>query len=156
MWVSSSQDWNSDWHKFNFLFNIGVVTHKLRDVLVKWKALSYVRLFAISPWKSPGQNTFSRGSSQPRDWTQASHIAGRFFTSWATGKPENTGVGSLSLLQGIFPTQGLNPGLPHCRRILYQLSHKRSPLTLRAGYKSPLSHQLHLHFIITCFYICFF
>ena len=28
---------------------------------------------------------------------------------------QNTGVGSLSLLQGIFPTQGLNPGLPHCR-----------------------------------------
>ena len=40
---------------------------------------------------------------------------------------QNTGVGSLSLLQGIFPTQGLNPGLPHCRRILYQLSHKGSP-----------------------------
>ena len=40
---------------------------------------------------------------------------------------QNTGVGSLSLLQGIFPTQGLNPGLPHCRQILYQLSHKRSP-----------------------------
>ena len=36
---------------------------------------------------------------------------------------QNTGVGSLSLLQGIFPTQRSNPGLPHCRRILYQLSH---------------------------------
>ena len=36
-------------------------------------------------------------------------------------------VGSLSLLQGTFTTQGLNPGLPHCRRILYQLSHKGSP-----------------------------
>ena len=36
---------------------------------------------------------------------------------------QNTGVGSLSLLQEIFPTQGLNPGLPHCREILYQLSH---------------------------------
>ena len=33
-------------------------------------------------------------------------------------------MGSLSLLQGIFPTQGSNPGLPHCGRILYQLSHK--------------------------------
>ena len=41
----------------------------------------------------------------------------------ATG---NTGSGSLSLLQGIFPTQGSNPGLPHCRQILYQLSHKGS------------------------------
>ena len=37
---------------------------------------------------------------------------------------QNTGSGSLSLLQGIFPTQGSNPGLPHCWWILYQLSHK--------------------------------
>ena len=37
---------------------------------------------------------------------------------------QSTGVGSLSLLQAIFPTQGSNPGLPHCRQILYQLSHK--------------------------------
>ena len=43
------------------------------------------------------------------------------------GKPKNTGVGSLSLLQGIFQTQGLNPRLPHCRQILYQLSYKGSP-----------------------------
>ena len=42
---------------------------------------------------------------------------------------QNTGVGSLSFLQRIFPTQGLNPGLPHCRRILYQLSQKGSPNT---------------------------
>ena len=45
--------------------------------------------------------------------------------------PRNSlGVGSLSLLQGIFPTQELNPGLPHCRRIIYQLSHKGSPRIL--------------------------
>ena len=40
---------------------------------------------------------------------------------------QNTGVGSLSLLQQIFPTQESNQGLPHCRKILYQLSHKGSP-----------------------------
>ena len=39
---------------------------------------------------------------------------------------KNTGVGSLSLLQGIFPTQGLNPGLPHCGWILYHLNHQGS------------------------------
>ena len=39
---------------------------------------------------------------------------------------QNTGVGSFSLLQGIFLTQGSNPGLPHWRQILYQLSHKGS------------------------------
>ena len=37
---------------------------------------------------------------------------------------------AFSLLQGIFPTQGLNPGLPHCGQILYQLSHKGSPRIL--------------------------
>ena len=41
-------------------------------------------------------------------------------------KPKNTGVGGPSLLQEIFPTQGSNPGLLHCRKILYQLSHKGS------------------------------
>ena len=41
---------------------------------------------------------------------------------------QNTGVGSLSLLLGIFLTQGSNPGPPHCRQILYQLSHKGSPV----------------------------
>ena len=43
---------------------------------------------------------------------------------------QNTGVGSLSLLQGIFPTQGSSPGLPHCRKNLYQLRHKGSPRIL--------------------------
>ena len=43
---------------------------------------------------------------------------------------QDTGVGSLFFLQGIFPTQESNPGLPHCRRILYQLSHKGRPRIL--------------------------
>ena len=43
---------------------------------------------------------------------------------------QNTGVGSLSLLQGIFPTQGSNPGLPLCRRILDQLRYKGDPRIL--------------------------
>ena len=43
------------------------------------------------------------------------------------GKPQKTGVGSLSFLQGVFPTQELNRGLLHCRRILYQLNYQGSP-----------------------------
>ena len=43
---------------------------------------------------------------------------------------QNTGVVSLSLLQGIFPTQGSNPGHLYCRWILYQLSHRESPRIL--------------------------
>ena len=54
---------------------------------------------------------------------------------------QNTGVGSLSLSQGIFPTQGSNPGLPHCRWILYQLSHKGSPRILEWVFFSSGSSQ---------------
>ena len=43
---------------------------------------------------------------------------------------QNTAVGSLSLLQGIFSIQGLNPGLLHCKQILYQLNHQGSPRIL--------------------------
>ena len=42
-------------------------------------------------------------------------------------------VGSLSLLQGIFPTQGLNQGLPPCRQILYQLSYQGSLVVNKIG-----------------------
>ena len=60
---------------------------------------------------------------------------------------QNTGVGIFSLLQGIFPTQGSNQGLPHCRWILYQLSHKGSPRILEwVAYPSSqwlfLTHEL--------------
>ena len=43
---------------------------------------------------------------------------------------QNTGLGSLSLLQGIFPTQGSNPGLQHCRQSLYQLSLEATVYTI--------------------------
>ena len=64
---------------------------------MKWKSFSHVLLFVTHGLYSP--------------WN-------------SPGK--NTRVGSLSLLQGIFPTQWSNPGLPHCRQIFYQLSHKGS------------------------------
>ena len=53
----------------------------------------------------------------------------RLYSRW-NSPGQNTRVGDLFLLQGIFPTQGSNPGLPHCRQILYQLSHKGSPRIL--------------------------
>ena len=53
----------------------------------------------------------------------------RLYAPW-NSPGQNTRVGSLSLLQGIFPTQGSNPGLPHCRWILYQLSYKGNPRIL--------------------------
>ena len=56
----------------------------------------------------------------PMDW---------LFSPW-NSPGQNTGVGSLFLLQGIFPTQGSNPGLLHYRWILWQLVHKESPRIL--------------------------
>ena len=53
---------------------------------------------------------------------------------------QNTGVGSLSLLWGSSPTQGSNPGLPHCRLILYQLSQEGSPILEWVAY--PFSRDL--------------
>ena len=52
---------------------------------------------------------------------------------------QNTGVSSLSFLQGIFPTQESNPGLPHCRRILYQLNHKGNPRIILEWVAYPFS-----------------
>ena len=53
----------------------------------------------------------------------------RLYSSW-NSPGQNTGVGRLSLFQGIFPTQGSNPGHPHCWRILHQRSHEGSPRIL--------------------------
>ena len=49
----------------------------------------------------------------------------RLYSPW-NSPGQNTGIGSCSFLQGIFPIQGLNPGLQHCRQILYQLSHREA------------------------------
>ena len=70
----------------------------------KWKLLSHIQLFETLPLPlTPQSSEFSR----PEYWS-----------------------GILSLLQGIFPTQESNPRLPHCRQILYQLSHQGSPRRL--------------------------
>ena len=65
-------------------------------------------------------------------WKLLSHVSlwpHVLYSPW-NSPGQNTGVGSLSLLQGIFPTQEPNLGLPHCRWILYHLSHKASPRIL--------------------------
>jgi len=72
--------------------------------------------------------SFSRESSQPSHQTQVSCIGADSLLAEPLGKPKITGVGSLSLLQGIFLTQELNWGLLHCRWILYQLSYQGSPV----------------------------
>ena len=63
------------------------------------------------------------------------HDPRRFLCLWnSPGK--NSGVDCHSLLQGIFPTQGSNPGVLHCRQILYCLNHQGSPLNLQLPLRS--------------------
>ena len=62
------------------------------------------------------------------------------------GQPKNTGVGSLSLLQKIFPTQELNWFLLHCRWILYQLSYQGSPLYATVARKALAESLWGFHF----------
>ena len=63
--------------------------------------------------------SFSRGSSQPGIKPMSPTLQVDSLPAGPQGKPKNTGVGSLSLLQQIFLTQESNQGLLHCRWILY-------------------------------------
>ena len=81
-----------------------------------------------SPWNSPDQNTgmgslsFYRESSQPGVEPRSATLQVDSVPVKPQGKPKNTGVDSLSLLQGLFLTLELNHGLLHCRQIVNQLS----------------------------------
>ena len=86
----------------NFIASLKIFHHAFwNPYFIQWKSLSLIQLLG-TPWTIPMTMEFSR----PEYWS------------------------SLSLLQGIFPTQGLSTGLWHCSWILYQLSHKRSPRIL--------------------------
>ena len=104
---------------------------------VKWESLSCVWSLP-TPWTvvhgilqarilEQVDFSFSRGSSQPRDRTRSPVLQADSLPAEPQGKPKNIGVGSLSLLPGIFPTQELNQGLLYCWQILYQLSYQGSP-----------------------------
>ena len=85
------------------------------------------RFSSLHPWES---SIISNWLSVISDslWLHGLQPA-RLLCPWnSPGK--NTGVGSCSLLQVIFPTQGSNPGFPRCREILYHLSHQGSPRIL--------------------------
>ena len=74
---------------------------------------------------------------------------------------QSTGVGSHFLLQGIFPNQGWNPGscdFPHCRQILYQLSHQGSPVDREIVIKDASGMHLGITVVTAekrvCMYVC--
>ena len=127
--------------------------------MLKWKSLSRVWLF-VTPWIAACQASlsmefsrqeewvaipFSRGSSQLRIEPRTPALQADSLPSELPGKPQNTGLDSLSLLQGIFPTQGSNWGLLHCRRILYQPSYRGSPWNCLCKW-TVFSHNLYTPF----------
>ena len=85
--------------------------------------------YSISLWRSMCFHVFKMCEHESHSFVSDSLQPHGLYNPW-NSPGQNTGVGSHSLLQEIFPTQGSNPGLPHCRQILYQLSHKRSPQTI--------------------------
>ena len=118
---------------------------------VKWKGPSCLRLFA-TPW-----------TIQSMEFSRSEYWSGYFPTpgylpnpgielgspalqvdslpAEISGKPKNTGVGSLIFLQQIFLTQELNWDILHCRRILYQLNYQESPLGGYSSLKLKVYHQ---------------
>ena len=86
-------------------------------------------------YKTPKHRKGSESESESRSVLSDSLQPHGLYSPW-NSPGQDTGVGSLSFLQGIFSTQGSNPGLPHCRRILYQVSHKGSPSKAQLGLNS--------------------
>ena len=93
-----------------------IFSHRLVDILSEI-LISPISFYSLKCQKS--NHSVVSGSLQPHG----------LYSPW-NSPGQNTGVDSLSLLQGIFPTQGLNPDLPQFRWILYQLSHQGSPRIL--------------------------
>ena len=87
-----------------------------------WNTEQNLKCSAIPP-----QRTYLTGESESCSVMSDSLWSHGLYSPW-NFPSHNTGVGRHSLLPGIFPTQESNPGLPHCRRILYQMSHKGSPV----------------------------
>ena len=110
----------------------------------KWKSLSRVRHFVLSmgytvhgilqarilKWVA---FPFSRGSSQPRDGTQVSRIAGGFFTSWATREAPQYWSGQPISSPGDLPDPGIESGSPALQMDSYQLSSQGSPAVRNAA-----------------------
>ena len=89
---------------------------------------------------SPGKNTSGLLCPPPGDHPtpgtkpRSPTLQADSLLSEPPGKPKNTRVGSLSLLQGIFLTQESNQGLLHCRWILYRLSYQGGPSEIVCGF----------------------
>ena len=98
------------------------ITDLLGSSVMVWKLLGLSLDWDIQRFKKSIQDEWEWSVSESRSVMSNFLQPHGLYSPW-NSPGQNTGVGSL---QGIFPTQGSNPGLPHCRQILYQLSHQMS------------------------------
>ena len=138
--ISKTQQWPWDWKMSVFIsipkkgnpkecsnyYTIALISHvsKIMLNILQVKSFSRVRLFA-TPWTIVYQAPLSMGFSG-----------------------HSTGVGFHFLLQGIFPNQGWNSGIPHCRQTLYHLSHQESQYSVSQASKihEPWSSNIQVGF----------
>ena len=112
-----------------------VFKKSIRNLTQRWKfsmqhsaLIRKAVLEGRSRWWSRGCRAhLSQSESESRSVASKSLQLHGLYSPW-NSPGQNTRVVSFSLLQGIFPTQGLNPGLLHCRQFLYQLSYQGSPI----------------------------
>ena len=108
----------------------------------------FLRTLSESVWSNSLMVQFNRGYNSRVKWSESRSVMSDslwphgLYSPW-NSPGQNTGVGSLFLLQRIFPTQGSNLGLPHCRRILHWLSHKGSPTKARPLSKTKITFPFH-------------
>ena len=118
-------------NNFHLLFLSLWSTQSPEFCLIKWyriQPVSHVKVFSlfIINLKNCLKWSESRSVVSSSLWPHG------LYSPW-NSLGQNTGVGNCSLIQGIFPTERLNPGLLNCRWILYQLSHQGSPRILEWG-----------------------
>ena len=113
------------------LFILCIVSFPVQKLLSLIKSHLFIFVFISINLGGGSEGIFlsiysSKNKSESHSVTSNCLQLHELYSSW-NSPGQNTGVGSLSLLQDIFPTQGLNPGLLHCRQILYQLSQQGKP-----------------------------
>ena len=111
-----------------------------------WNSLEY---WNGNPFPSPGD--LPNPEIEPR----SSPLQVDSLPAEPPGKPKNTGMSSLFLLQGNFPTKELNWGLLHCRQILYQLSYQGSTTSIKATINT-MPNKIYQSFFIGIFLNNFF
>ena len=119
------------WHFSSWTLKQRIIWKYLSTIWIKFNYISHKILFHLPTINLNYRNIHGLWAVESESHSVVSDSLWPYalYSQW-NSPGQNTGVGSISLLQGIFPTHGLNPGFPHCRQIPYQLSHQGNPRIL--------------------------